>query len=95
MRGRVMVGVLAALLLLGGPVAAQGQPPGGGKGGGRPGDPEESEPVPAQVLTKERRAGVAPSPQQTRRTDQTLQQLDQQLLHGKQARPPGPGRGGG
>ena len=103
MRGPMMgVGWLAAALLLAGPAVAQAQGGGGGQGGGqsggRPGDPAESEPVPAQVAKKEQRAGVAPSPAQARQTDQALEDLNRKLLRDEQTRPPraasAPGGGG-
>ena len=103
MRSPMMgVGWLAAALLLAGPAVAQGQGGGGGQSGGqsggRPGDPAESEPVPAQVAKKEQRAGVAPSPAQARQTDQALEDLNRKLLRDEQTRPPkaasAPGGGG-
>ena len=103
MRGSMMgvgwlaAGLLPAVLLLAGPAVAQGQ--GGGQGGGqssgRAGDPAESEPVPAQVAKKEQRAGVAPSPAQARQTDQTLEELNRQLLRNAPPRPPRAAGGGG
>ena len=52
-------------------------------------DFRDHQPTHAGVVRREHRAGVAPPPAQVRRNAESVQQLDQQLLHQEAVDPPG------
>lgn len=89
-RALAVMGCLVAAGLLVAPPPAEAQAP------GREGNivnGKNREPSPAEVLPRERQAGVAPARTQAESDQRTVDQLNQQLLGAEAADPPG--RAGG
>lgn len=56
-------------------------------------DGKDHQPTQGQVVRKEDRAGIEPSPAQTSDDKRSVQQLDHQLLHEEKVDPPGGSNG--
>ncbi len=76
---------LAAALLMAAPAAFAQAPRNGDEYNGK-----NHQPTKAQVVGKERAAGVAPSPARAGADNRSVEQLDRQLLGSERANPPKP-----
>lgn len=78
-----MRGIAVAVSLLASASASAQVPRNGDEYGGK-----NHQPTQAEVIGRERNAGVAPSPTQAGRDTRSVEQLDKQLMQTEQADPP-------